>query len=149
MSRIHNKVTRRPFVLAAVMLAMFMAAIEATIVATAMPSIVAELGGFSLFSWVFSVYLLMQVITIPIYGKLADLFGRIPVFTVGVIIFLIGSVLCGFAQTMTMLIIFSVIQGIGAGAVQPIATTIKEIFIQLKKEQKFKVIWPVFGDSHR
>lgn len=121
---IKAKTTRRPFVLAAIMLAMFMAAVEATIIATAMPSIIAELGGFSLYSWVFSAYLLMQVITIPVYGKLADLFGRIPVFTVGVVIFLIGSILCGFASTMMMLIVFRVIQGIGAGAVQPIAMTI-------------------------
>jgi EmrB/QacA subfamily drug resistance transporter len=134
----NNKETRRPFVLAAVMLAMFMAAIEATIVATAMPSIVAELGGFSLFSWVFSVYLLMQVITIPIYGKLSDLFGRIPVFTVGVIIFLIGSILCGFAETMTMLIIFRLIQGVGAGAVQPIAMTIVGDMYSIEERAKIQ-----------
>jgi EmrB/QacA subfamily drug resistance transporter len=138
MRRINNKVTRRPFVLVAVMLAMFMAAIEATIVATAMPSIVAELGGFSLYSWVFSVYLLMQVITIPVYGKLADLFGRIPIFTIGVVIFLTGSILCGFAQTMTMLIIFRVIQGIGAGAVQPIASTIVGDIYSIEERAKIQ-----------
>ena len=101
-----------------------MAAIEATIVATAIPSIVADLGGFSLFSWVFSSFLLAQVVTIPIYGKLADLYGRKPIFSFGIIVFLIGSVLCGFAKTMNMLIIFRLIQGVGAGAIQPIATTI-------------------------
>ncbi|WP_200761004.1 MDR family MFS transporter [Effusibacillus dendaii] len=106
------------------MLAMFMAAIEGTIVSTAMPSIVAELGGFSLFSWVFSSFLLMQAISVPIYGKLSDLFGRKPVFTAGVIIFLIGSLLCGMAKSMTALIVFRLLQGLGAGAVQPIATTI-------------------------
>ncbi len=116
--------TKRPFVLASVMLAMFMAAVEGTIVATAMPSIVADLGGFKLFSWVFSVFLLMQAITIPIYGKLADLFGRKPVFVGGVVVFLIGSVLCGLAVNMKLLIIYRLIQGIGAGAVQPIAMTI-------------------------
>lgn len=106
------------------MLATFMAAIEATIVATAIPSIVSDLGGFSLFSWVFSAFLLAQVVTIPIYGKLADLYGRKPVFSFGIIIFLIGSVLCGFAKTMDTLILFRLIQGLGAGAIQPIATTI-------------------------
>ncbi|MBM7097176.1 MULTISPECIES: MDR family MFS transporter [Alteribacter] len=115
---------RRPLILACVMLAMFMSAVEATIVSTAMPSIVADLGGFSLFSWIFSTYLLMQVVTIPIYGKLSDMFGRKIVFATGVSFFLIGSVMCGFAPSIEWLIASRVIQGIGAGAVQPIATTI-------------------------
>ncbi len=118
------KETNRPLVLASVMLAMFMAAVEATIVATAMPSIVGDLGGFSLFSWVFSVFLLMQAVTIPIYGKLADLYGRKPVFVFGTAVFLLGSLLCGFARTMQMLIFFRLVQGLGTGAVQAIATTI-------------------------
>jgi EmrB/QacA subfamily drug resistance transporter len=116
--------TNRRIILACIMLAMFMAAVEGTIVATAIPSIVADLGGFSLFSWVFSTFLLAQAVTIPISGKLADLYGRKPVFTVGVFIFLLGSVLCGSAPTMKMLILFRLIQGFGAGAVQPIVTTI-------------------------
>lgn len=114
----------RSLVLACIMLATFMSAIEGTIVATAMPSIVADLGGFKSFSWVFSAFLLTQAVTIPIYGKLADLYGRKPVFFIGVIIFLIGSVLCGLATNMNTLIIFRLIQGVGAGAVQPIAATI-------------------------
>ncbi|MBU9713354.1 MDR family MFS transporter [Evansella tamaricis] len=116
--------TKRPFVLAAVMLGMFMAAVEATIVATAMPSIVSDLGGFSLFSWVFSSYLLMQVVMIPIYGKLSDMFGRKIIFCIGISIFLVGSFLCGLSTTIEFLILSRFIQGIGAGAVQPIATTI-------------------------
>ncbi|HEX3016051.1 MAG TPA: MFS transporter [Desulfobacteria bacterium] len=116
--------TNRPLVLAAIILATFMGAIEATIVATAMPSIVGDLGGFALFSWAFSAFLLTQAITIPIYGKLADLFGRKPVFAVGVVIFLVGSIYCGLARTMETLIFFRLIQGVGAGAIQPIATTI-------------------------
>jgi EmrB/QacA subfamily drug resistance transporter len=119
-----DKKTKKPLVLATVMLAMFMGAIEATIVSTAMPAIVGDLGGFSLYSWVFSAYLLMNAVTVLIYGKLSDLFGRKPILTFGIIVFLIGSILCGFAETMTMLIIFRFIQGIGAGAVMPIATTI-------------------------
>lgn len=116
--------TNRTVVLASIMLAIFMEAIEVSVVATAIPSIVGELGGFSLFSWVFSAFLLAQAVTIPIYGKLADLYGRKPVFTFGVFIFLLGSILCGLAQTMEMLILFRFIQGFGAGAVLPIATTI-------------------------
>ncbi|WP_077614416.1 MDR family MFS transporter [Caenibacillus caldisaponilyticus] len=114
---------RRPLVLASIVLGMFMAAIEGTIVATAIPDIVGDLGGFSHYSWVFSAYLLMNALTILIYGKLADLYGRKPVYLFGVIVFLIGSLLAGFAQSMGMLILFRVIQGLGAGAVQPIAMT--------------------------
>ncbi|MCM3690050.1 MDR family MFS transporter [Neobacillus niacini] len=116
--------TNRPLVLAAVMLAMFMGAIEATIISTAMPAIVADLGGFTLYSWVFSAYLLMNAVTVLIYGKLSDLFGRKPILFIGITIFLIGSILCGFATSMEALIIFRLIQGFGAGAVTPIATTI-------------------------
>ena len=119
-----NKTTKRPFVLVAVMLAMFMGAVEATIIATAMPSITSDLGGFSRYSWVFSVYLLMSTITVLIYGKLADLFGRKKIFYIGVSLFLIGSFLCGLADTMEQLILFRLIQGLGAGAVQPVATII-------------------------
>lgn len=119
-----KKQTKKTLVLASVMLAMFMGAIEATIVSTAMPAIVADLGGFKLYSWVFSAYLLMNSVTVLIYGKLSDLFGRKPILTFGIIIFLIGSILCGFASSMKWLIIFRLIQGFGAGAVAPIATTI-------------------------
>ena len=119
-----ERTTHRPLVLAALVLAMFMSAIEGTIVATAMPSIAAELGGFSLYSWVFSSFLLMQAIAIPIFGKLSDLLGRKPVFIAGVVIFLAGSILCGFAGSMGMLVGFRFLQGLGAGAVQPIVTTL-------------------------
>lgn len=116
--------TNRPLVLASVMLAMFVGAVEATIVATAMPSIAADLGGFSKYSWVFSAYLLMNTVTVLIYGKLSDIFGRKPVFAFGIILFLLGSLMCGLAGSMDQLIIYRLIQGMGAGAVLPIATTI-------------------------
>ncbi|HSU14727.1 MDR family MFS transporter [Longimicrobium sp.] len=119
-----ERTTHRPLVLAALVLAMFMSAIEGTIVATAMPSIAAELGGFSLYSWVFSSFLLTQAIAIPIFGKLSDLHGRKPVFIGGVVVFLAGSILCGFARSMGMLVAFRFLQGMGAGAVQPITTTL-------------------------
>jgi EmrB/QacA subfamily drug resistance transporter len=132
------KTTKRTLVLIAVIIGMFMAAIEATIVSTAMPSIVADLGGFKLFSWVFSIYLLMQAVTIPIYGKLADLFGRKPVYIFGIVIFLLGSILCGFATSMPLLIAFRLIQGIGAGAVQPIASTIVGDIYSIEERAKIQ-----------
>lgn len=119
-----RKETNRPLVLAAVMLAMFVGAVEATIVTTAMPTIASDLGGFSRYSWIFSSYLLMSTVTVLIYGKLADLFGRKPILFVGLTIFLAGSILCGFAVSMEQLILYRLIQGVGAGAVMPIATTI-------------------------
>jgi EmrB/QacA subfamily drug resistance transporter len=116
--------SKRPYVVASVMLATFMVAIEATIVATAMPRIVGDLGGFTYYSWVFSAFLLAQSTTTVIYGRLADIFGRKPVLIAGIVIFLIGSLLCGFAWSMASLIAFRLIQGIGAGAIQPVTMTI-------------------------
>lgn len=103
---------------------MFMSAIEGTIVATAMPDIAASLGGFSLYAWVFAGYLLMQAVTTPMFGKAADLVGRKPVFVAGVSVFLIASVACGFAPSMPWLIAFRLLQGVGAGAVQPVTATL-------------------------
>jgi MFS family permease len=116
--------THRPLVLAAVMAANFMIAIEATIVSTAMPQIVAQLGGLPLYSWVFSAFLLTQTATTVVFGKLSDLVGRKKVMLVGIAAFLVGSILCGFAWSMPSLIVFRLVQGIGAGAVQPTAMTI-------------------------
>ena len=111
-------------ILAALMLSMGLAALDATIVATAIPSIVRDLGGFALFPWVFSIYLLTQAVSVPIYGRLSDLFGRKPVLFFGIAVFLGGSVLCGAAWNMLSLIIFRGVQGIGAGAIIPMTTTI-------------------------
>lgn len=117
-------ILRRRLVTAGCMLAIFMAAVEATIVATAMPTIVAELGGFRLFSWVFAAYLLAQAVSTPLYGRLADLYGRKPVFVAGAVIFLLGSIACGFTRHMLWLVIFRIVQGLGAGSIQSIATTV-------------------------
>lgn len=114
----------RTLILAACMMATFMAAIESTIVATAMPTIVGVLGDFHLFSWVFGAYLLFQAVSVPIYGRLSDFYGRRRMFFVGAAIFLVGSTLCGFAQGMISLIVFRALQGMGAGAIQPVAYTI-------------------------
>ncbi|OED32823.1 MFS transporter [Planococcus maritimus] len=118
------KQPKRPLILLAVMLAMFVSAVEATIVSTAMPSIAADLGGFSKYSWVFSAYLLMSTVTVLLYGKLADLVGRKAIFAFGMLLFLFGSLLCGLADSMEQLIAFRFIQGAGAGAIMPIASTI-------------------------
>lgn len=120
----HQTVAHRHWILIACMLAMFMAAIEVTIVATAMPTIIAQLGGFAQFGWVFSIYLLTQAVSVPVYGRLADLWGRKRMFLIGTSLFLLGSVLCGMAHSMTWLILFRAFQGLGAGAIMPITSTI-------------------------
>ncbi|WP_182199989.1 MDR family MFS transporter [Paraliobacillus salinarum] len=151
-----KKQTKRPLVLIALILSMFMAAIEGTIVATAMPNIVADLGGFSMYSWVFSAFLLMQAVTTLIFGKLSDLYGRKPIYVSGVVIFLTGSILCGLAPTMTLLVIFRIIQGIGAGAVQPVVATMVGDMYTMEERAKVQgylasvwgissVIGPLFG----
>ncbi|HXQ51884.1 MAG TPA: MDR family MFS transporter [Stellaceae bacterium] len=114
----------RRWAIASVMATMFMIAIEGTIVATAMPTIVGDLGGFDLFSWVFTGYLLTQAVTIPIYGRLADLFGRKRVLFFGMGVFLAASLLCGLAWGMVPLIVFRMIQGVGAGAIMPVGMTL-------------------------
>ena len=137
---------RRTLVLAACMMATFMAAVESSIVATAMPTIVAELGGFNLFSWVFAVYLLTQAVSIPIYGRLADIYGRKRVFYVGAGLFLVGSTLCGFSGSMVALIAFRAMQGFGAGGVQPIATTILgDIYAPTERAHVQGLVSGVFG----
>lgn len=111
-------------VLIAVMLSTGLVAIDSTVLATAVPTIVGELGGFDQFPWLFSGYLLGQAVTTPIYAKLSDVFGRKPVLLLGIGVFLLGSILCGVAWNMPALIVFRAVQGIGAGAVQPTAMTI-------------------------
>lgn len=114
----------RPLIFVACLVSMFMVAIEATIVATALPSIVADLGGFSLFGWVFGAFLLPQVVTVPIYGRLADLYGRKKVFFASTLLFLVGSALCGFSRSMVALVLFRALQGLGGGGVLPLTQTI-------------------------
>ncbi len=108
------RVENRTLIFIAALASVFITAIESTIVATAMPTIVASLGGFELLSWVFTGYLLTQAVTIPIYGRLSDLYGRKPILLIGTALFLIGSLLCGLAWSMMSLVIFRLIQGLGA-----------------------------------
>ncbi len=139
------RATRR-LVMAAVMLAIFMVATDSYIVATAMPTIVADLGGFRLFSWAFAAYLLAQAVTIPIYGRLADLYGRKRVFFAGTSVFLLGSFLCGCAWGMVPLVLFRALQGVGAGAIQPIATTIiGDIYAPVERARMQGYVSGVFG----
>jgi EmrB/QacA subfamily drug resistance transporter len=114
---------RGPMLLA-VMLSIGLVAIDSTILATAVPAVVEDLGGFTSFPWLFSIYLLAQAVSVPIYGKVADLYGRKPVMLLGIGLFVIGSLLCGLAWSMPALIFFRLVQGLGAGAVQPMGMTI-------------------------
>ncbi|WP_051218275.1 MDR family MFS transporter [Nocardioides insulae] len=123
-------------VLLSCMLSTGLVAIDSTILATAVPSIVADLGGFTQFPWLFSIYLLAQAVTVPIYGKLADVIGRKPVMLAGVTLFVIGSLLCGLAWSMWSLILFRAVQGLGAGAVQPMSMTIVGDIYTLQERAK-------------
>ena len=130
------KKTNVPIVTLAIFMTTFMTAIEGTIVSTAMPTIVSDLDGLEIMNWVVSIFLLMTAVSTPLYGKLADSIGRKPVFLFGIALFVIGSSLCGLAQNMVELILFRVIQGLGSGAVQPVAITIIADLYALQKRAK-------------
>lgn len=125
-------------VVAALMLGMALSAIDGTIVSTAVPQIVGDLGGFSVFSWLFSGYLLAVTVTLPVYGKLSDTFGRKPVLIAGIILFLAGSVLCAAAWSMTALIAFRVVQGLGGGALQGTVQTIAADLYPLRERPRIQ-----------
>lgn len=116
--------SERGAILGSLMLATALVALDSTVIATAVLTITDSLGGFAQFPWLFSIYLLAQAVTVPIYGKLADTVGRKPVILFGITIFALGSLLCGMATSMLGLIIFRAVQGIGAGAIQPMTMTI-------------------------
>src|SRR3954464_13526664 len=115
---------RRVAVTAGVLLGEFLGALEATIVGTAMPTVISSLGGLNHYSWVFSAYLITATVTVPLWGKLSDLYGRRLFYQLGIGIFLIGSILSGLSTSMTQLIVFRAIQGLGAGALVPLGMTI-------------------------
>lgn len=143
-----TKVSNTKFTVAALLIGIFMAALDQTIVSTAMPTIVAELGGLNKFIWVFSAYMIATVIATPIFGKLSDMYGRKLFFLAGLVFFMIGSALCGTATDMVQLIIYRVIQGIGAGALMPIAfTVIFDIFPPEKRGKMQGLFGGVFGLS--
>ena len=129
---------RRDWILIALMLTMSLAAMDGTIVATAIPQIVGDLGGFSLFSWLFSIYLLIQTITIPVYGKLADIYGRKPILIYGIVVFVIGSASCAAAWNMYSLIAFRGVQAIGAGAIMATVNTIAGDIYTIRERAKIQ-----------
>lgn len=131
----------RKLVTAAVLLGMFLAALEATAVAAALPTAVGEMGGVERYSWVFSVYLLTSTTTVPLFGKLADLYGRRIIYHIAVALFLVGSALSGLAGSFGQLILFRAIQGLGAGGVQPIAITITGDIYSLEERARMQALF--------
>src|SRR5690242_5147620 len=103
------------------MVTLLLAALDQTIVATALPKVVSDLGGLSSYSWVFTAYMLAATVSVPLYGKLGDIHGRRPMFLIAISIFLFGSALCGLAQDMPQLVVFRAVQGLGAGGLVPLA----------------------------
>lgn len=138
MAETPRKKMRRDYILIALMLTMSLAAMDSTIVATAIPQIVGDLGGFSLFSWLFSIYLLIQTITIPVYGKFADIYGRKPILIFGIAIFLIGSATCAAAWNMYSLIAFRGVQAVGAGAIMATVNTIAGDIYTIRERAKIQ-----------
>ncbi|MFC0847895.1 MFS transporter [Streptomyces noboritoensis] len=134
-------------VVAALMLGMALAALDGTVVSTAVPQIVGDLGGFSVFSWLFSGYMLAVTVTLPVYGKLSDTFGRKPVLIAGIVLFLAGSLLCAAAWNMAALIAFRVFQGLGGGALQGTVQTVAADLYPMKErpkiQAKLSTVWAV------
>jgi EmrB/QacA subfamily drug resistance transporter len=134
-------------VTAGIILGIFIASMEATVVATAMPTIVGQLGGLESYSWVFSGYMLTSTTTIPLYGKLSDLYGRRPVFGAAMVIFLVASALCGLSQSMQQLVVFRIIQGVGAGGLLPLAFIIVGDLFEYERRARmqglFAGVWGV------
>lgn len=128
--------SERGAILGSLMLATALVALDSTVIATAVLTITGSLGGFAQFPWLFSIYLLAQAVTVPIYGKLADTVGRKPVILFGIAMFALGSLLCGVATSMLGLIVFRAVQGIGAGAIQPMTMTIAGDLYTLSERAK-------------
>src|SRR4029077_3941343 len=138
--------SKRNMAVAGVMLVIFLFAIDATIVSTSMPTIVARLGGLELYSWVFSIYMLTSALTTPLFGKLADLFSHRYLMLIGIGIFVLGSTLCGAAQSMEMLVLFRAIQGLGGGAIYALAFIIVGILFAPEKRAKMQgIISSIWG----
>src|SRR5579864_2394045 len=135
-------------ILGAILLTMFLASLDQTVVGTALPRIVTDLNGASLYAWVVSAYLLSSTVTVPIYGKFSDVFGRKIMLIIGVCIFLLGSWLSGASQNMTQLVAFRAIQGLGAGALFPIVIAIIADLYSPRERGRFQGLFgAVFGLS--
>jgi EmrB/QacA subfamily drug resistance transporter len=139
---------QKTLIMVAIMLGLFLAALDQTIVGTALPRIVTDLAGNNLYTWVVTVYLLSSTVTVPIYGKLSDVYGRRPLLLIGVSLFLVGSALSGLSQSMGELIVFRGIQGLGAGAIFPIAlAVIGDLFSPAERGRYQGLFGAVFGLS--
>jgi len=133
-------------ILGAVLLGLFLAALDQTIVATALPAIVRDFNGIDLISWVSAGYLLASTAMVPIYGKLSDMYGRKPILLWGIVVFLLGSALCGIAGSMLQLIAFRVVQGIGAAAITSTAfATPADLFVPAERPKYMGLFGGVFG----
>ena len=141
--------THRPLTTFALALCLFMAALEMTVVSTAMPTVVGELGGLQSYAWVFTAYMLASTVTVPLYGKLADSLGRKPVLLFGIGLFLVGSIASGLSPSMGWLIAFRVLQGLGAGSMQPVALTVIGDLYTLEQRARvqaaFSAVWGIAG----
>jgi EmrB/QacA subfamily drug resistance transporter len=139
--------SRLNLITAGILLSLFLASMEGTVVSTAMPSIVGQLGGLSIYAWVFSIYMLTSTISVPIYGKLSDLYGRKRVYIVSMLFFMAGSLLCAQARSMDQLIVFRAVQGLGAGGILPLAfIIIGQLFTfeqRAKMQGIFSGVWGV------
>nr|MBA2715154.1 MFS transporter [Rubrobacteraceae bacterium] len=138
---------RKALITLATLMGTFLAALDSTVVGTAMPTVIGELGGLELYPWAFASYLLAATVTGPVFGKLSDTYGRKPVYLAGIFLFLLGSVLCGTSQSMAALISFRTLQGLGAGAVQPVAITIVGDIFELETRARiqglFGAVWGI------
>ena len=132
---------RRQAITAGLLLGMSLGALEATVVGTAMPTVIATLGGLAHYSWVFSAYLLTSTASVPIWGRLSDLYGRRRLYLAGIAVFVLGSALSGAATSMTQLIVFRAIQGLGAGAVIPLSMTIIGELYALEERARTQAIF--------
>jgi EmrB/QacA subfamily drug resistance transporter len=141
--------THRGLTVVALLFGLFLAAMEMTVTSTAMPTVVGELGGLHLYAWAFAAYMLTATVTVPIHGKLADLKGRRPVLLAGLALFLLGSVACGAARSMEMLVLARAVQGLGAGAIQPITLTIVGDLFDVRARGRmqglFGAVWGIAG----
>jgi EmrB/QacA subfamily drug resistance transporter len=137
---------RRRLTLVAVTTAMFLASLDGTVVATAMPTVIGDLHGLNHYAWVFTAYLLAEIATIPLWGRFADMYGRKSIFLAGLVLFLAGSMLCGISGSMTQLVLFRALQGVGAGCLLPVAQTIVADLYTMEQRPNISVLFSVvFG----
>ena len=130
------------------MVALLLAALDQTIVATALPKVVSDLGGITQYTWVFTAYMLGSTVTVPLYGKLGDVHGRKPLFIVAIVIFLVGSALCGAAQNMWELVIFRAVQGVGAGGIFPLTLAMIGMIVPPRERGRYQgLIGSVFAGA--